>query len=262
MKLTIFLTALLAVFLTTANADTITIISASNLAGATADRNQWLTNTFGAGTTAQTLETFEGDSKGPWTSLASAVGTFSVGPNALSSTGNGTHQDNFTVLNSGNSPFDGRYNTTPGGKNWLDSNDITSLQLTTTLSTLYFFITDVNDFSGGLQIQTADGSIASFPTHNSNGSLFFVGITSSDPIGTLTWLNTNRADGFGLDDFGTAHIPYVPPVSPVPEPASWLVAGCALLILAAAVQIRARNATSAQSDSKKPRESRRLGHLR
>ena len=261
MKLTIFITALLAVALSTANADIITIISASNLAGATADRDQWLVSTFGAGTTAQTLETFEGDSKGPWTSLASAVGTFSVGPNAKSSTGSGTGQNNFTILNSGNSPFDGRYNTTPGGKNWLDSNDITNLQLTTTLSTLYFFITDVNDFSGGLQIQTADGSIASFPTHNSNGSIFFVGITSTDPIGTLNWLNTARADGFGLDDFGTAKIPYVPPVSPVPEPATWLVAGCALLIVAAAVQIRARNASSAPSDYKSRREARRLRQL-
>src|SRR5882724_8089192 len=191
MKFTIFITVLLAVFLTAASADTITILSASNLAGATADRNQWLTSTFGVGATAQTLETFEGDSKGPWTSLASAVGTFSVGPNSKSSTGSGTHQDNFTVLNSGNSPFNGRSNTTPGGKNWLDSNDITSLQLTTTLTTLYFFITDVNDFNGGLQIQTSDGSVAGFPTHNSNGSMFFVGITSSDPIGVLTWLNTD-----------------------------------------------------------------------
>jgi hypothetical protein len=137
---------------------------------------------------------------------------------------------------------------------------ITKLQLTTTLDTIYFFITDVNDHTGGLQVQTADGSVASFPTRNRDGSIFFVGITSSHPIGYLNWLNTARADGFGLDDFGTAHIPYT--ASPVPEPATWLVAGCALLILAACVQIRDRNAASVKRSSTTRLESIQPGRLR
>ena len=91
-------------------------------------------------------------------------------------------------------------------------------------------------------------------------ALVFVGITSSHPIGYLSWLNTARADGFGLDDFGTAHIPYT--ASPVPEPATWLVAGCALLILAACVQIRDRNAASVKRSSTTRLESIQPGRLR
>jgi hypothetical protein len=260
MKRTIVLTGLLAAFLTFGSADTITILPAANIAGAAADRDAWLTANFGIGTTAQTLETFENDTRGPWTSLASGVGTFSIMPGGKASMGVGTQKNNFTVLNQSNSPFSGRYDTTPGGKNWLDSNDITELQLSTTLDTIYFFITDANDHNGGLQIQTADGTVAGFPTRTGNGSIFFVGITSSDPIGYLNWINTARADGFGLDDFGTANIPYT--ASPVPEPATWLVAGCALLILAACVQIRERNAASVKRSSTTRLESIQPGRLR
>lgn len=237
MKLTIQLAALLAIVLTPAGADIITIIPASSIANATADRNTWLAANFGTGATAQTLTSFEDDTKGPWTSLATAVGNFSVMPGSKSSTGSGTHKNEFTILNSSDTPFQGRYNTTPGGNNWLDSNDITQLQLTTSLDTVYFFMTDVNDTGGKLTIQTADGTVSTNFTGATNGDLYFVAITSSDPIGYIRWLNTSRADGYGLDDFGTVKFPSP---APVPEPASWIVLGVAMFLLWAAVGRRDR----------------------
>ncbi|HLK22597.1 MAG TPA: hypothetical protein VKT81_26810, partial [Bryobacteraceae bacterium] len=185
MKLSIQLAAILAIVTLPASADVITIMSASSIANANADRNNWLAANFSSGATADTLTSFEDDTKGPWTSLSTTVGTFSAIAGGQGSTGSGTGKNEFTVLNSSNSPFQGRYNTTPGGKNWLDSNDITKLQLTTSLTTVYFFITDADDTGGTLTLQTADGTTKTFSTDNANGNIFFVAITSVDPIGYI-----------------------------------------------------------------------------
>lgn len=235
MKLTIQLAALLALALIPASADTITIIQASSVANAIADRNTWLTENFGAAAAPDALTGFENDATGSYTSLATAAGTFSVVPGSLASTGSGTHKNDFNVLDSSDSPFQGRYNTTPGGKNWLDSNDITKLQLTTTYDTIYFFMTDVDDCGGKLTIQTEDGSTSSNFTNPANGDLYFVAITGPDAIGYIRWLNTSQADGYGLDDFGTVNCP-----APVPEPATWILAGVALFLVLVVVQRRDR----------------------
>jgi hypothetical protein len=239
MKLIFQLAALLAVILTSANADTITIIQATSVANATADRNTWLQDNFGAGATADSLTGFENDADGNYTSLSTAAGTFSVAPGSLASTGSGTHTDVFSVLDSSDSPFDGRYNTTPGGKNWLDSNDLTKIQLSTSLDTVYFFMTDVDDAGGKLTIQTADGSTSSNFTNPANGDLYFVAITGPAAIGYIRWLNSSQGDGYGLDDFGTVAYPS-PPCTAVPEPASWIILGVAMFLLWAAVGRRDR----------------------
>ena len=259
MRSTFRLTAFLAIPLIPASADTITILSASNVAGANAALNTWLTNNFVPGSTTDTLTTFENDADGHYSSLSTGIGTFSTLPGGLGSTGTGTGKNQFSVLDSADTTFNGRYNTTPGGKNWLDSNDITKLQLTTTYDSIYFFITDVNDCGGNLSIQTADGSSASFSKGNANGNIFFVGITGPDAIGYVQWLESNRSDGYGLDDFGIVNLPFNPPQT-VPEPATWIVAACALLIVAAAVQVRERQATRpVEPNSRERREARRPG---
>jgi len=244
MKLTIQLAALLATVILPAGADIITIIPASSVANGIADRNTWLAANF-SGATAQTLTSFEDDTKGPWTSLSTAVGSFSAVTGGQGSTGSGTGKNEFTVLNSSDTPFQGRYNTTPGGNNWLDSNDITKLQLTTSLDTVYFFISDADDTGGSLTIQTADGSSATFASNTGNGSLFFVAITSADPIGYIRWLDSSRADGYGLDDFGTVtYPPPTPHLSAVPEPASWVIAAVGLFLVSVIVQRRERKERS------------------
>ena len=239
MKLTIQLAALLAIILTPAGADTITIIQATSVVNATADRNTWLTENFGIGATPQALTGFENDSTGHYTSLSTAAGNFSIVPGSLVSTGAGTHTDVFSILNKSDTPFQGRYNTAPGGNNWLDSNDITKLQLTTSLDTVYFFMTDVDDTGGKLTIQTKDGSTNSNFTNPVNGDLYFVAITGPDAIGYIRWLNTSQADGYGLDDFGTVKFSTTTNLAPVPEPASWVIALIALFLISVVTQRRA-----------------------
>ncbi len=250
--------AVFALALIPAKADVITVLSVTSVADAIAQRNAWITGNFGLAATADVTTTFESDGSGPYTSLTTGVGTFSILAGGLGSTGNGTGGNEFTILNSSDTPFSGRYNTTAGGKNWLDSNDITKLQLTTAADSLYFFITDVNDAGGNLKVQTADGSSAGFQGSKADGNMFFVGITSSNGIGSVLWLNNSTADGFALDDFGVAK--YYE--SPVPEPASWPAAAAALLIVALAVRLRARSATPAAQSSTARRESGRPGRLR
>ncbi len=204
-----------------ASATTITVMSETNAGNAVADRNAWILNTFGLNWNPDMLENFDSLGYGPYNSLSTGVGTFSVMPGSQagdSSVSASTLTNQFTILNGSDSPFKGRYDTTSGGGNWLDSNDITQIQLTTDLSTLFFFITDVGDCGGYLQIQTADGTTYNFPASNytSDGNLFFVGITSNSALGSVKWLNNSRGDGWGVDDFGTI----VDPPLPTPEPAS------------------------------------------
>jgi hypothetical protein len=223
-----------ALIIASANATTITIQPATSVVNAIAARDAWLASNFGASATIQNLENFEGFGYGPFTQLATGPGTFSVMEGALASFSNGTRNNEFTVLNSSNTPFSGRYDTTPGGNNWLDSNDITKLQLLTSLSTVFFFITDVNDIDGALRIQTTDGTSATnFAAAGADGNLYFVGITSSGPIGSVQWINSSQNDGFGLDDFGTAKYN-----SSTPEPANSLAMGTGLLILATGLLLR------------------------
>lgn len=224
------LLVLLAAYVAPASSTTITIMPATGIANAVADRTAWLAANFDPEYLLDVTVTFDGLLYGPYNSLTTDIGAFSVMPGSLPGDpwqSSGTKTNQFTILNSSDTPFDGRYNTTPGGSNWLDSNDITKLQLSTSLSNIYFFITDVNDVDGRLQLATQDGTTAGFPTGAPNGNIYFVGITSGSAIGTLQWLNTSTNDGFGLDDFGKV---YEPPPS-VPEPAVWPVAATAFLAM-------------------------------
>ena len=232
-----------------ASSTTITIVPAGAGPGAIptamSDRNAWILSTFGPGWNPQILESFESFGFGPYNSLSTGAGTFSVMPGSQPGDywqSNGTKTDQFTILNSSDTPFSGRFNTTAGGNNWLDSNDITQIQLTTSLSTLFFFITDVNDIGGTLTIKTADGTSSSgFAPNAADGNLYFVGIHSSGPIGSVQWLNNSNNDGWGVDDFGTAVDPPPPPYrSAVPEPSSWPFAAAALVAIAAIRKYRAR----------------------
>ena len=242
----IFLLALISILsIGAAYSTTITIVPVASVAAAESQESAWLAANFPANSTIVTTETFESFNYGPWNQLATGTGTFVAVPGGLPSDMSGTHTDQFTILNSSDTPFSGRYNTTDGGQNWLDSNDITLLQLNTQLSNLYFVMNDVNDTGGALQIKTQDGTTSSafLPTAQ-NGQLYFIGITSSGPIGSIEWINNIQHDGFGLDDFGTITQP-----SQVPEPANVLTGASGLLILLGAVRLRSRMGSSAPSTS-------------
>lgn len=229
-----------------ASATTITIMSAGTgtdaIPTAVADRNAWILANFGASGAPELLDGFESYGLGAYNTLATGAGTFSVMPGSSPgdpSQSNGTKTDQFTILNSLNTPFSGRFNTTPGGNNWLDSNDITQIQLSTTQSVLYFFITDVNDCGGLLTIKTADGTTSSgFAPNAPNGNLYFVAIQSANPIGKVEWLNNSNNDGWGVDDFGT-----VDPPAATPEPSGLPLAAAGLGLIASIWKYKSRPAS-------------------
>jgi hypothetical protein len=218
-----------------ASATTITIMSAGTgtaaIPSAVADRNAWILENFGVVATPELLEGFESFDLGAYNTLATGAGTFSVMPGSSpgsASQSNGTKTDQFSILSASNTPFSGRFDTTPGGQKWLDSNDITEIQLSTTQSVLYFFITDVNDSGGRLSIKTADGTTSSgFAPSGKDGNLYFVAIQSSGSIGTVQWLNSSNNDGWGVDDFGT-----VDPPAAAPEPSGLPMAAAGLGLIA------------------------------
>lgn len=132
-------TILLALFIPLiGGATTITIIPADSITAAEGDVNTWAAANFPATATPTIVATFESNTYGPWNQLATGAGTFIAEPGGLGSDMSGTGTNQFTILDAADTPFNGRYNTTPGGQNWLDSNDITDLGLNTSLSNLYF----------------------------------------------------------------------------------------------------------------------------
>ena len=220
-----------------AGATTITIESATSVTNAYAEENAWILANFGTNFDANILANFENftpSASTGYASLSTGIGTFSVMPGSQAGSSvwsTGTKKDQFTILDSADSPFNGRYNTTTGGSNWLDSNDITQLQLATSFNTVFFMINDVNDVGGTLTIKTADGTQSStFASHGPNGNLYFVVINSSGPIGDIYFLNSSNFDGYGLDDFGTPVDP--PPPTPTPEPGTLSVAGLGIAAIA------------------------------
>lgn len=251
----VLLSVLFAASVAFASSTTITIMPATGVANAVADRNAWISSTLGTNWSPVLLESFESFGFGPYNSLSTGAGTFSVMPGSIPGDpvqSNGTKTNQFTILNSSDTPFSGRYNTTPGGNNWLDSNDITQIQLATSQSVLFFFITDVNDVGGTLTIKTADGTSSSaFAPNAADGNIYFVAIDSSGPIGSVQWLNNSNNDGWGVDDFGTGVLnPPPPPHAPsVPEPSSWPLAAAALVAIPVIRKYKARAERSPETSA-------------
>jgi hypothetical protein len=215
---------------------TVTISGPHNsLAGAEAAKTAWLGTSVG--TIIENFEGFPAQFPTGYSSLNTAIGEFRVDPAGLGSApGNaGSGLNQVVVINSATTPFGGRYNSTPGGANWLDSNDITdfSLFLSVETNTLFFFMTDTEDIgTAGLLSITARNSFGTIVEEIvsllplANGATHFVGVRSEGNIEQIRWINGEANDGFGLDDFGIA-LDGDDPV--VPEPSTYVLLGSALL---------------------------------
>ena len=157
-------------------------------------------------------ENFEGFTAlnvgGEKTTLATGIGTFqTLAGNLKGGNGASTKKAGFTILDQKTSPFNGRYNVTSGGKNWLDSNDNTKigLSINPALNNLYFFMTDEGDSGGKLTITTTASSGTTVLGANPNGTLhllFWQG-SAGEQISSIEFSNSSRTDGYGLDRFGT-----------------------------------------------------------
>lgn len=173
------------------------------------------------------IEDFEGQQFAADTSrtpLVTAVGTFTTIPGSICGASCSGDPDESYVRDS--SEF-GRFNTTDGGANWIDSNDNSALVLTAgiagyTFDYLSFFLTDVDDvgqtptFSIDIGDQTFSIAADEFGnTKQGDGDLFLVTLEFLSPVETaVITMNIDTGDGFGADDFGMGGI------TPVPLPAS------------------------------------------
>lgn len=191
----------------------------------------------GLGGQVNVLEDFEGfavdGTTNDWHgSLATGVGTFitegsdkGTGATSYNGINNPNSQDPYFSIQANDNSWYGRENTTPGGRQWLDSGDITLLTLTgidSSLKNLFFYLQDPSDVHATTTIGAGSLNFA-FQPGQANGLSYFVGITlaNNETLSDISWGTTNSNDGYGLDDFST--------VAPVPEPATMLLFGTGLV---------------------------------
>ena len=149
--------------------------------------------------------------------MVTAVGTFrSIGPNACGSSC--VNASEHLQVRSGN--VWGRYNTTFGGSNYLDSNDnsgmewkISADQGIGSFDRISFLLTDVDDvgklnfnISTRGDVQSATGTILN--SRPANGTLSLVTMVFDHAVSDLfVGLHIDRQDGFGIDDVQISAVP-------------------------------------------------------
>ncbi|WP_424985914.1 PEP-CTERM sorting domain-containing protein [Microbulbifer sp. S227A] len=176
-------------------------------------------------------ETFEsytpvadGGGVGDTTPLTStSVGDFTTTPGGRCGNSCDTPDDQSLIRSTSSY---GRYNTTLGGSNWLDSNDNSAINLAAAGGSMFdsisFFLTDVDDVGrvafeievAGEMFDVAEDILNS--NRQGDGDLFLVSIGLDSLVNSVgISLFIESGDGFGIDDVRLGSS-----MSPVPVPAS------------------------------------------
>lgn len=196
----------------------------SNLAAVRAAAAEWYAARGLAPIVTENFESHQAGTRG--TVIDTRVGTFTGTVAGQSTSG-------LSVMT--NTGF-GRYNTTEGGANWLDSKDYRTVTWDldadgATVTHIGFILMDMNDNGARLTLnligealgESLLQTVSAFPQALSDGSAAFVGI-SLEPGASLSQLvfSTGRfgSDGWGIDDVVLAK---------VPEPGTLWLIGSALL---------------------------------
>lgn len=170
------------------------------------------------------------------TVIGTNVGTFTL--TQVGQTADGNVHNNELMIESKITGEDGRESLSNGtaGDLWLDSNDAKTVvwQLGSPLSGDFnafgFYLADASDVSANLRLIYSDGSSSDdylISYEQPNGNLGYVSVFSDQNIvgATLTFANTTKNDGWGIDDITIGN---------VPEPGTLLLMGLGLLGLGAA----------------------------
>jgi hypothetical protein len=169
-------------------------------------------------------------------SILTNVGTFTLTAAGQIEDGN-IHNDEL-MIESNVTGEDGRETLSNGSATdfWLDSNDAETViwsfgaPLSGSFNAFGFYLADPSDVSANLTLTFDDGTSSSNITtffELANGNLGYVTVISEQNIvgATLTFSNTTKNDGWGIDDVTVGN---------VPEPGSILLMGLGLLGLGAA----------------------------
>jgi hypothetical protein len=156
--------------------------------------------------------------------ISTGVGTFTGYGTAISNGGSQVEPKNqIVVRNSTPNPF-GRFNVTPKGTNWLDSNDRAGIQWDVPgladvpmIKRIAFLLTDVDDVDSfdfilkAIDTGADDLTDAFIQLNNNgldNGTLHLVTMLFSDPVKDLRIVMKNGVgDGFGIDGVRMSVVP-------------------------------------------------------